>query len=69
MQSLRLLLVAEHGAAELWRLVAEYEEGDDEISEPPMEWIEALAKSANTQEKSGSYRVRVLPPLEVPVPT
>jgi hypothetical protein len=36
MQSLRLLLVAEHGRAELWRLVAEYEEGDDEIPEPPM---------------------------------
>ena len=31
-----------------WRLIAEYE--DDEIPAPPMEWIEALSKSANTQE-------------------
>jgi hypothetical protein len=56
MQSLRLLLVAEHGPAELWRLVAEYEEGDDEIPEPPMEWIEALAKSANTHPSADAKR-------------
>jgi len=69
MQSLRLLLVAEHGPAELWRLVAEYEEGDDEIPEPPMEWIEALAKSANTQAYRPISIGLALPPLEVPVPT
>jgi hypothetical protein len=61
MQSLRLLLVAEHGPAELWRLVAEYEEGDDEIPEPPMEWIEALAKSANTQESFPVFDNLALP--------
>jgi DNA invertase Pin-like site-specific DNA recombinase len=31
------------------RLVAEYD-GNDEIPAPPMEWIEALTKSANTHE-------------------
>jgi hypothetical protein len=67
MQSLRLLLVAEHGPAELWRLVAEYEEGDDEIPEPPMEWIEALAKSANTQEPFPVFKNLALPALRVRV--
>lgn len=32
-----------------WRLVAEYEPGD-ETPAPPMDWIEALALSADTQE-------------------
>src|SRR5215211_4060545 len=32
-----------------WRLVAEYDEDEPEPA-PPLEWIEALAKSANTQE-------------------
>ena len=33
-----------------WRLVADYDE-NEEIPEPPMEWIEALAKSADTSCK------------------
>ena len=31
-------------------------------------WIRKRFPNDGTQEKSGSYRLRVLPPLEVPVP-
>ena len=53
------------GRPNFGRLVAEYEEGDDEIPEPQMEWIEALAKSANTQESFPVFDNLALPPLLV----